>query len=105
MESALIRAIFGFSVCDECDEIRVHPRNPRPTCDGAMAASRISYLASRISHLASRISHLASSVSPYSNVLARYELTTTVIELAGIRIAATRGCMSPNMARVTATAL
>ena len=40
-----------------------------------------------------------------ANVFARYELTTTVIELSGIRMAASRGCMWPVMARETATTL
>ena len=38
MESAPIRATWGCSVCYGCAEIRVHPRNPRPKCDGAMSS-------------------------------------------------------------------
>jgi len=41
----------------------------------------------------------------YQKVRARYELSTTVMELSGIKMAASSGLMWPVMAKVTATTL
>ena len=49
-------------------------------------------------------SHPASSIQ-HQNVFARYELNTTVIELRGMRTAASSGLMWPVMAKLTATTL
>jgi hypothetical protein len=50
-------------------------------------------------------SRLKTENSKLQKVFARYELSTTVIELNGIRMAARRGLMWPVMAKLTATTL
>mgnify|MGYP001545986616 CR=1 FL=1 len=39
MDSLRVLCVSTLRWCDGCDEIRVHPRNPRPICDGCGAGT------------------------------------------------------------------